>query len=213
MIQLKAAVKSILPKPLVRTIQNLRYEASIRRLRGLDFHLNFPDRFILEDIIIPYFVERREFHKILFVGCEWYTKPYKKYFKNKEYWTIEIDPQKAKYGSKQHHITDALQNLSLHVAENYFDLIIFTGVFGHGINSKEDTEQAFAQCFQCLRAGGILVFGWDDKPEYKPFPVLEECENLKKFAPYFFPPLATANYIVKDCPFGHRFDFFIKPSL
>lgn len=211
--KLKDVVKGILPERIVWQIQSLLHEMATRKLRGLEFHLNHPDRLVLEDNIIPYFVAHSEFNKILFVGCEWFTKPYEKYFKNKEYWTIEIDPGKAKYGSRKHHIIDPLQNLSHHVEDNYFDLIFYNGVFGFGINTKEDTEESFWQCFQCLRPGGVLVFGWNDKPEYKPFPVIEECENLKRFQPYIFPPFAATEYTVEDDRFeyGHRFNFYTKP--
>ncbi len=34
------------------------------------------DRRVLETIIFPYFCQRNEFYKILFVGCEWFTVGY-----------------------------------------------------------------------------------------------------------------------------------------
>lgn len=208
--QTKTLVKGILPNTIVRKIQSLLFILSISRLRGLDLYLNFPDRRILEDVIIPYFVTHNEFYKILFVGSEWYTKPYNKYFKNKEYWTIEIEPFKRKYGSKKH-ITDSLLNLRNHFESGYFDLIFYTGVFGHGINSREDTEESFDQCFQCLRSEGILLFGWNDLPQTKPFPVLEECQNLQKFKPYFFTPLSTSQYLVANDSLRYVFNFYMKP--
>lgn len=163
--QTKALVKALLPGSLVYQIQSFLFILSVSRIRGLDLHLNCPDRYVLEDIIIPYFVNNQEFDKILFVGCDWYTKPYIKYFNKKEYWTIEIDQEKSKFGLKRH-ITDSLLNLNHHFEEGYFDLIIYTGVFGYGINSRQETEESFQQCFQCLRDGGVLVFGWNDIHSY-----------------------------------------------
>ncbi|MGF1958438.1 MAG: class I SAM-dependent methyltransferase [Aulosira sp. DedVER01a] len=177
----------------------------VRQLR-----YNFPDRIVMEDIILPYFASRSEFKKILFVGCDWYTKHYQTYFKGKEYWTIEIDKEQSKYGAKNH-INDGIQNLGKYVENNYFDLIIFNGVFGWGVNTKEDTETSFQQCFQYLREEGILVFGWNDIPDAKPFPVLEECGNLQKFDSYFFPPLSTAQYLTPETAMRHTFNFYIKP--
>jgi SAM-dependent methyltransferase len=208
--QTKAAVKVILPEPLVRRIQSLLFILTISRWRGLSLHLDFPDRYVLEDTIILYFVERQEFHKILFVGCEWYTKPYNRYFRAKEYWTIEIEPKKKKFGSKRH-VVGSFLNLSDRFPADYFDLIIYTGVFGHGVNSQEDTEISFQQCFHCLRAGGTLVFGWDDQPEWKPFPVTEECQSLKQFEPQVFQPLSTTQYLVPNSPHRHTFNFYVKP--
>ncbi|MBF1990011.1 methyltransferase domain-containing protein [Fischerella thermalis] len=213
-IQVKNFVKTILPKPVVDRIQGFLAKIASSRLRGFNLHLNTPDRYVLEDVIIPYLLERKEFYKILFIGCDWFTKPYNKYFKNKEYWTIEIDENRKKYGSKRH-IIDSLLNLSNHFTNDYLDVIVYNGVFGWGINSREDTETSFQQCFQCLRPGGILVFGWNDIPEAKPFPVIEECQTLQQFEPYFFSPLSTVQYSVpdksNDQKFGHVFNFYMKP--
>lgn len=118
----KSFIKSLLPTPLVRTIQRFLFIIATHRFKGLDIHLNFPDRRILEEIIIPYFVNKDEFKNILFVGCDWYTKPYKKYFKNKNYWSIDIDPRKKIYGANKH-ITDSIEKLNNYIDDNYFDVI------------------------------------------------------------------------------------------
>ena len=204
----KSFVRDLLPSALVRQVQSWLFLIDTHRIWGFDLHLNRPDRRLLEDTIIPYFVEGREFQKILFVGCDWYTKPYKKYFKNKEYWTIDIDKDKRKYGTKNH-IIDSIEKLSKYVNGNYFDVIFFTGVFGHGLNSREATEEAINQCFQCLRKGGVLVFGWNDIPELAPFPVIQECQNLKRFDSYFFAPLSSSKYVVPD-ELKHTFVFYKK---
>jgi hypothetical protein len=64
--------------------------------------LNLPDRAILEEIIIPHFVSNNDIQEILFVGCDWYNKPYENWFQENEYWTIEPQPKKKKFGSKNH---------------------------------------------------------------------------------------------------------------
>ena len=211
MAQTKAIWKpSVFAHKLVGRIKYFFYQLSVARFRGFDLYLNSPDRLVLEDVIIPYFVSRSEYHKILFVGCDWYTKPYRKLFRNKEYWTIEIEEWRKKYAGERH-IVDALQNLSLHIESGYFDVIIYNGVFGHGINTKEDTEESFNQCFQALREGGILVFGWNNVPQYTPFPVTTECENLQKFKPYVFEPFPTSEYLVPNTEYRHTFHFYKKP--
>ncbi|KOP25069.1 hypothetical protein AMR41_16755 [Hapalosiphon sp. MRB220] len=213
-LQPKTLLKTVLPKPLVNKIQGFLDKISVSRIKGFSLRLNTPDRYVLEEMIIPYFIAHKEFHRILFVGCDWFTKPYNGYFKNKEYWTIEIDESRKKYGSKRH-IVDSFLNLNNYFTNDYFDVIVYNGVFGWGINSREDTETSFQQCFQCLRPGGILVFGWNDIPEAKPFSVIEECQSLQQFQPYIFSPLSTVQYLVPDQSdeqkFGHVFNFYIKP--
>lgn len=208
--QTKEITKAFLPQPVVERIQRLLGWLAIVKVRGLSLHLNFLDRYVLEDTIIPYFVERQEFQRVLFIGSDWYTKPYNRYFRSKEYWTIEIDPVKKKYGAKKH-VVGSLLNLSEHFTSNYFDLIIYNGVFGYGIDTREATETSFQQCFQCLRSGGILVFGWNDILEFQAFSALEQCQSLQQFKPYVFSPLTTTQYLVADSPNRHRFNFYLKP--
>lgn len=172
------------------------------------FHLR-EDRIILEKIIIPYFISYSEFHKVLFVGCDWYTKAYERFFKKKEYWTIDIDLDKSVYGSKKH-IIDSLNNIDRYLPDNYFDLIICNGVFEiSGIDDREDAEISFTKCFQCLRSGGIFVLGWNDAPRWRPFPV-QECQSLRRFKPYIFPPFSTSHYLV-NTSYKHTYNFYLKP--
>lgn len=212
LLQSKTFAKTVLPDNLVTKIQSLLHILSLSRLRGFDLYLNSPDRYVLEDIIIPKLAASKEIDKILFVGCDWYTKPYIKYFRNKEYWTIEIDEKKSKYGSKKH-IVDGLQNLGNYLENEYFDLIVCNGVFGWGINNKHDTEAAIKQCYNCLRPDGILVLGWNDVSTYRPYFAIEECENLNNFEPYIFPPLSTFQYLTENSPTRHTYNFYIKPSV
>lgn len=207
--QTKTLAKTVLPNDLVVKIQSSLHILSVSR-RGFDLHLNSPDRYVLEDIIIPNLVAQKELYKILFLGCNWYTKPYKKYFR-KEYWTIEIARSKSKFGSKRH-IVDTLQNLGKYVEDEYFDLIVCNGVFGWGINNKYDTELAIKQCHICLRKNGILVLGWNDVSTYRPYFAMGKCENLSKFTPYLFPSLATTQYLTQDSPTNHTYSFYIKHS-
>lgn len=195
---------------LVRSVRHIIKQLSKVRLRGWNLNLNLPDRLILEDVILPHLVSKGDMRKILFVGCDWYTKSYEKSFKNRDYWTIDIDEKKKKYGSKKH-IVGRLQDLSAHIESNYFDLIICNGVFGRGMNTREDAEDSFNQCFRALRDGGLLVFGWSDVDRSRPFPVVDECQSLRKFEPYYFAPLSTSQYLTPHCERRHIYNFYFKP--
>ncbi len=175
-----------------------------------DIPLMTHDRNILEQKIIPYFVKNQEFTKILFVGCGSYTKHNKKWFKQKEYWTIDINVMKKIYGA-ENHIVGSMIDLNNYFSKNYLDLVICNGVFGWGLNDKKEVEKAFSECFQCLRQGGVLIIGWDNVPERKPFP-LESCESLGQFHPYFFDPLSTTQYEnLEDERETHVYSFYVKP--
>jgi hypothetical protein len=64
----------------------------IKAMLGMDSYLETDDRRVLEEVVIPYFLNNDEYNRIVFVGCSWYTKGYNKWFLQyiKDYWTIEI---------------------------------------------------------------------------------------------------------------------------
>ncbi|MEM7587959.1 MAG: class I SAM-dependent methyltransferase [Acidobacteriota bacterium] len=174
---------------------------------GFDLSPGTEDRLVLENAIFPYFLERDEFSNILFVGCHWYTRRYNKIFRDKTYWTLEIDPEKSQYGAKRH-VVDSMENLRTHFDEGELDLILCNGVFGWGLNEPNAVEKAFQECFECLRDGGVLVIGWNDIPKRCPFP-LEEIQALKQFHPFVFPPLSAAEYLTSGSG-RHTYGFYVK---
>lgn len=206
--ELSIKVKPVLGFDIYKPVQQLSF--NIKHFLDFDLYMDTADRRLLEEVIIPYFIAKEEFHKILFVGCDWYTKHYKKVFKDKEYWTIEIDPAKVRYGSQKRHIIDGVQNLDAHFNNNYLDFIVCNGVLGWGLNDKDDIEATFTKCFQSLRNGGILILGWNDIPECKLLP-LQKYQSLKKFKSYVFPELSTSQYFT-NTDNQHIYNFYIKQS-
>jgi SAM-dependent methyltransferase len=192
----------------LRRISHLVF-AEIKGVFGVDSYLENEDRRVLEQVIFPYFLHDDTYNDVLFVGCSWCTKSYNKRFEEKKnYWTIDMWPWKRRYGAKQH-IVDELQSLGKHFKRGALDLILCNGVFGWGLDAKADVEKAFHACFDSLREGGVLVVGWDDVEEQRPFP-LEECRSLRAFRPFAFPPLGTAEYLT-DTPDRHTYTFYVKP--
>lgn len=185
-----------------------RLVRDVKRMFGVESYLRNEDRRVLEQIIFPYFLCRKQYQNVLFVGCHWYTRGYNKYFEGrKNYWTIDVDPKKRKYGAKQH-VVDGMQNLTRHFHAGAFDLIFCNGVFGWGLDARGDVENGFRSAFDCLRDGGVLIVGWDDIDERRPFP-LEDCISLRRFTPMRFAPLGTAK-CVTETPYRHIFDFYVK---
>jgi hypothetical protein len=171
---------------------------------GFNLRLNSDNRRLLEQRIVPYFVDHEEFPRILFVGCDWYTYGYRRVFRDKEYVTIEIDPARARFGARRH-VVDSVTNVAKYFSPGELDVIFFNGVFGWGLNGREETGMAIAGCHATLRRGGAFVLGWDDVPERCPFS-LDEVRELQRFEPWTLPPLATARHVVE--PERHVYDFF-----
>ena len=143
------------------------YYIQLKLLLGIDTPLDTYDRQVLENKILPFFIDSNEADKILFVGCDWYTKHYSKQFPNKEYWTIDPNPKQKKYATTNH-IVDGLENLHNYFENDYFDLIICNGVFGWGLYTRDLGEKAFGDCLLCIKRGGYFVLGWNDIEELRP---------------------------------------------
>ena len=208
---LAALAKFLLPLSLRCELrQRLYYWRHLQWMDG-KFRLSFPDRLFLEDEIFPWISQQDNLRRILFIGCDWYTQSYPQKFPGREFWTIEIDPTKARYGSP-HHLVDGIENLCRHVEPGFFDAIVHTGVFGWGLDTREAVEASFAQCFRALRSGGWFVFGWDDIPEHCPFPVIEQSRVLPQFEPVTFPSVQAHRHLVADDDLRHTFAFYRKPG-
>lgn len=174
---------------------------------GFELYKRSPDRTLLQRRIFPFFSKSDDFRKVLFVGCDWYTRGYRRVFARHDYWTLDVDPDKRRFGAAQH-IVDSATRLG-----NYFvgdvDVIFCNGVFGHGINTPEEARSAFQGCYDSLRRGGILVIGWNDTPESRPFDPLDSS-GLREFKPFVFPPLAVSRFRVPMMRTRHVYDFLVK---
>lgn len=177
-----------------------------KKYRGEEVRDKFDDRRVLEEIIFPNILAIRNPEKILDIGREEDQYFYNKFFINKEFWTLDINPDHKDFGAKNH-IVDNATNLKKHFKDNYFDLIIINGVFGWGLNKKHDIEKTFSSIYDILKTSGILIFGWNDIEDLIPVP-LNKIEALKKLNPYYFKPLKTDSF---KCKTGeHTYNFYIK---
>ncbi|HVK06618.1 MAG TPA: class I SAM-dependent methyltransferase, partial [Armatimonadaceae bacterium] len=165
---------------------------------------------LLEQVILPDLARRAELRRVLFVGCAWYTESYERFFPGREYWTLDLDPEQARFGARGgRHLVDSASRVAGHFAPASLDLIVLNGVYGWGLDARDDLEEAFGGFRACLRPGGLLLVGWNDVPEHTPVP-LESIDALKPFAPWVFAPLGGAR-IPTDTELRHTFDFYQKP--
>lgn len=183
-----------------------RWVKNLMIFAGIPLKARINDRYILEEIIMPYFSNLKDIKAVLFVGCEWYTAWYRKIFKNLEYWTLEMNSKNRIYGSSLH-IVDVVENVSDHFQPESLDVIFCNGVLGWGLDSPENFNRAVEGFALCLRPNGVLVLGWDDIPERKPFS--HESLVEKYFNKMIFPPLKTSRFRCVS-KYMHTFDFYIR---
>jgi hypothetical protein len=153
-----------------------------REIRDLSLRLGIgpklvaDNRRVLEGQVFPYCNAQPDLQRILFVGCHWYTWHYQQIFAKKEFWTLEIAPERARYGSKRHAI-DSVENVEKHFDPGSLDVIMMIGVIGWGLDEPLAIESSLAACFRVLRAKGLLILGCDEVPEHQPV-------NLEDYQPY-----------------------------
>ena len=174
---------------------------------GVPVPIRSLDRKVLETVILPSIAKDR--HRILFVGCDFYTAHYRSFFRRNDYHTIDFDPGKRKYGSRQHTVGSALELPKFYKA-GFFDAVIFNGIFGYGIHELADAETAIAACKAVLKPDGALVVGWNDQPDIRA--IFDHCSELRiGLEPHVFEPLGVAQTEPLDSG-RHVYSFYIKPS-
>jgi hypothetical protein len=202
-----------LRRPILSAVRRLRSAARAARQRLASqvwfWRHDTPDRDVLEQVIFPALRERSDVRRILFVGCDWYTRASVRAFDDRELWTIDADPAKARYGA-QRHVVDTVAKLDAHFAPATFDAVIFNGILGYGVNDPDEAEVTVGQCFGCLRPGGLFVLGWDDEEGVRPvYP--HSIAALRRFEPVTLPPFTAPTYPT----FGsvrHVFEFYARPA-
>ena len=175
--------------PLLRWVARAAHHLRQRVLFAMEYK---PDRHVLEQVIFPALKGSPEIRAVLFVGCDWYTRGYPAQFPDHEFWTIDVDPAKRRYGASRH-VVDSLENLGDHFAAASLDAIVCTGVFGWGIDGEDETERALAQCFECLRPGGLLVLGWAEVERWRPRH-LQGAPTMTRFRPKAMSPFPAPRY-------------------
>jgi hypothetical protein len=172
---------------------------------GVDTRKVRRDRLVLERDIFPALQRDLSVRSILFVGCAWYTLHYPWLFRDKIFWTLEIDPGEACYGADRH-IVASCESIGTHFPRGELDCVILNGVFGFGLNSPEALDRTLRGIHDALRSGGLFIFGWNDLPAHAPFLPFTASE-WSRFAPIRFPPLDSP-VCTADPVNHHAFHFF-----
>jgi len=175
--------------------------------RGVDLRRLRPDRVVLEQTIFPE-VLRQGYGRILFVGCDWYTRHYHRLFPGREFWTLEANPELAPFGGPRH-VVDSCERVASHFATGSLDAIIFNGVYGFGLDTAPALRRTIEGFHAALRPEGLLVFGWNNVPVNDPL----RLDGMQPFEPLFrprpFSPLASARLELPG-PTRHTYEFHTR---
>jgi SAM-dependent methyltransferase len=143
-----------------------------------------PVRNFLELEIFPYFRANSSFQRILFVGLHKYTIHYHTFFNNKkEVKTIDIDPLQKEYAEINNHIVDSITNIDNYIKNEHMDLVFMNGVYGWGLNEKQDFVNALEKIHKILKHNGVVVFGWNEITQYDPLEIRKN-DYFENYRPY-----------------------------
>ena len=191
-------LKQWIPKWLYARIHALMYDRWIHQL---------PDRQYLEQEILPHLAATNP-SRVMFVGCESYTRGYGDIFirSHIEYWTCDINPKASVFGAGKNHITCDVQMLHTHFDEHYFDIVLLNGVFGYGVNDRTAMENTVSSIHRILQTNGILLIGWNQELVTDP----TKLNSINQSYIHQGPSLLENRRVFKiNQDHTHIFDFFM----
>jgi SAM-dependent methyltransferase len=159
-----------------------------------------PDRYVLEDEILPALARDPSVTRVLFVGVGWFTKDYPGLVAGKAFATIDPDPAVARFGGAPHAV-GRVQDLAHHFTGTTFDAIVLSGVIGWGLNDAVEVDRALAACAAALRPEGWLVLGVNELRATHVDPAATGASRA--FEPRPFGPRAVSRIVVA-VPFKDR---------
>jgi SAM-dependent methyltransferase len=171
-----------------------------------DFSGSFNDRQYMTEKILPALASSQA-RRILFVGCKAYTARYGKRLTHAgiEYWTTDIAPAAAIWGEKDHHIVCDIAKIGDLFPPESFDVVLFNGVIGDGVDKEDDMNRAITAIAWILRPNGTLLIGWNSLKKH-PDPM-----ELEAVAAYFRHECVFSLPVRKTFPdTDHVYDWLVK---
>lgn len=200
-------------KRLLRNLKN-RYVAPIvlRMLDqfGMHYSLKTPDRAFLENEIIGKLLAGGRYAHVLFAGVEMYTWHYRDLLASTDFHTIDRDANKRRYGNGPKHRVGSVCDLGTIYKPGQFNVVVFNGLVGYGLDSKADVDRALIAAYEVLADGGVLIIGWNNTPAHLDF-ALDELAGYQAYNHYVPRELALSSHRLEiQQSSRHTFDFLSK---
>lgn len=192
-----------------------RASPALARKLGLDFRLRVPSRMFMEQEVFDYVNQhfRRgaaaPAARCLFIGLDKHNWHYDRLL-DLDFYSIDLNPRNAAYGPPNRHVVGSATELSSYYSPNSFDVVFANGLIGFGLDTEEAFNQLMFECHRVLTSDGMLVLGYNDKPDRLGFKV-EQAAGFQVFK-MFEPGIAGmtgASHVVAD-GFKHRY-VFLRP--
>ncbi|MGB3433224.1 class I SAM-dependent methyltransferase [Achromobacter sp.] len=192
-----------------------RVSPALLRALGADFRLRVPSRMFMEQEVFGYVNEhfRRgaaaPVARCLFIGLDKHNWHYPRLL-DLDFYSIDLNPRNAVYGQPNRHVAGSATELSSYYPPHSFDVVFANGLIGFGLDTEEAFNQLMFECHRVLTSDGMLVLGYNDKPDRLSFKV-EQARGFQVFKT-FEPGIAGmtgARHVVAD-GFQHCY-VFLRP--
>ena len=171
---------------------------------------SLPDRKYIRDEMLPA-ITRTNPDNVLLVGTRRYTANYPKYLRTPtgRVWTVDIDPQAAKFGNGEFHRVGDVCEIAMLIPGVNFDVILANGLLGFGIDSEREIKRFTQAIASVLGSQGYLMLGWDAHRTADP---KSNADIVRLFRHTEFVDLPARQNFVGCAGFDHVFDWFQKIS-
>ncbi len=167
-----------------------------------------PSRLFMQTALLPALVAAGR-RRMLFVGARGYNRPFYRACESARIavWSLDYDPAAAMTGAPEGHFVGDIRKVDQLVGDLRFDVIVFNGVLGWGIDSVPDALLALKAMAKIAQAGAIIVIGWnpgltDERDMAALRPLLTPAPLDGVAADVTFPPRGRAQR------YPHRYEIF-----
>ena len=142
-------VRFLFPRPIRKKLGDIV-------IKGL------PSRRHLEAVMVPA-LAAAGCRRMLFVGVQSYNLPFYRACDAAgiDVWSIDSNPTASVYGAPRGHFTGDLRETAVLSAAPKFDVIIFNGIIGFGVNSAAAAIAALEAMARAAEPRALLLIGWN----------------------------------------------------
>lgn len=151
---------------------------------GIDFRLRAPSRAFMEQHIFSEI--NRRFKRIeglrakcLFIGLDKHNWHYNRLL-DLDFYSIDLKARNAVYGQPGRHVVGSATELHAYYEPGSFKVVFANGLIGFGLDTEEAFNQVMRECRRVLTHDGILILGYNDRPDLLPFQV-EQADGFQVF--------------------------------
>lgn len=99
--------------------------------------------------------------RMLFVGTQSYNGLFYRHCQGLAVFSIDPDSANARYGAPDGHFTGYVQDLARLAPGTSYDVIVFNGIIGFGVNDVPAALDALRAMENAAALGALLIIGWN----------------------------------------------------